>query len=272
MLLVDDEPFMRNTLGPALSHLGYLVDLAETKCDALARLTATGSNYDVVLCDLYLPDGTGMEILAEHRKRESNTPFILMTAYDSPRLDEILGAGNEPPLLFKPFRMQDLMTIIKSEVDPEADLKTSLPPSKVLPVDNAPLSLSPAGQRTKVLIVDDSVVIRERVVAQLNELDNIEIVGQAGTVEQAITALRQFKPDVMTLDLRLADGNGLNVLRLIQREGLSTAVIVLTSYPYPQYEVRALDAGAYAFLHKTRDFGKLSGLVQALITGRGKMN
>ena len=266
MLLVDDEPFIRNTLGPALSRLGYLVDLAETKCDALARLTATGSNYDVVLCDLYLPDGTGMEILSEHRKGESNTPFILMTAYDSPRLDDILGCGNEPPLLFKPFRMQDLMNIIKSEIYPEANLIRSTSP------DRAPPSVSSAGRRTRVLIVDDSVVIREHVVSQLNELNGIEIVGQAGSVEEAISALRQFKPDIMTLDMRLPDGSGLDILRLIQREGLSTAVIILTSYPYPQYEVRARAAGAYAFLNKARDFGKLVDQMQALITSQGKMN
>jgi DNA-binding NarL/FixJ family response regulator len=262
MLLVDDEPFMRNTLGSALSRLGYRVDFAETKCDALARLAAGGSRYDVVLCDLYLPDGTGMEILSEHRKRESNTPFILMTAYDSPRLDDILGCGNEPPLLFKPFRMQDLMTIIRSEVNPEADLIRSTSP------DRAPPSVLSAGRRTRVLIVDDSVVIREHVVSQLNELSDIEIVGQAGTVEQATSALRQFKPDVMTLDLRLPDGNGLNILRLIQREGLSTAVIVLTSFPYPQYEMRARAAGAYAFLNKARDFDKLAEQMQALIKRR----
>ena len=271
MLLVDDEPFIRNTLGPALSRLGYRVDLAETKCDALARLAASGSNYDVVLCDLYLPDGTGMEILSEHRKGESNTPFILMTAYDSPRLDDILGCGNEPPLLFKPFRMQDLMNIIKSEINLGADLITSRPRYNVVPVAHIH-PVSSAGRRTRVLIVDDSVVIREHVVSQLNELNGIEIVGQAGSVEEAISALRQFKPDVMTLDMRLPDGSGLDILRLIQREGLSTAVIILTSYPYPQYEVRARAAGAYAFLNKARDFGKLVDQMQALITSQGKMN
>ena len=116
------------------------------------------------------------------------------------------------------------------------------------------------------------MVIREHVVSQLNELNGIEIVGQAGSVEEAISALRQFKPDIMTLDMRLPDGSGLDILRLIQREGLSTAVIILTSYPYPQYEVRARAAGAYAFLNKARDFGKLVDQMQALITSQGKMN
>ncbi len=115
LLLVDDERFMRNALVPALSRLGYHVDVADTKQAALDRLTEVGVVYDTVLCDLFLPDGTGMEILCEHRKLKRKTPFILMTAYNSPRLDELLGSDTKPPLLFKPFRIQDLMTIIESE-------------------------------------------------------------------------------------------------------------------------------------------------------------
>ena len=120
--------------------------------------------------------------------------------------------------------------------------------------------------RLRVLIVDDSAVIRERLVMQLNELAGVEIVGQAETVAEAVTALRRFKPDAMTLDLRLPDGNGLNVLRLIRHERLPTAVIVLTSYPFSQYAQRARAAGAYAFLNKAGDFGKVTGHLQALMS------
>ncbi|MBT7066014.1 MAG: response regulator transcription factor [Verrucomicrobia bacterium] len=81
----------------------------------------------------------------------------------------------------------------------------------------------------RILVVDDSEAIRQRLVLLLNEISGVEIVGQAETVAQAIDALRQLKPDAMTLDLRLPDGNGLDVLRLIQRERLPTAVIVLTN-------------------------------------------
>ena len=122
----------------------------------------------------------------------------------------------------------------------------------------------------RVLIVDDSALIRERLVAQLQQLEGIEIVGQAETAEQAISALRLLKPDAMTLDLRLPDGNGLNVLRLVQSEHLPTAVIVFTSYPHPQYEKRAQAAGAYAFLNKGRDFAKITDLLQGLIVGGHK--
>jgi FlaA1/EpsC-like NDP-sugar epimerase/DNA-binding NarL/FixJ family response regulator len=282
LLLVDDERFMRNTLGPALSRLGCQVDLAETKQQAMERLAANAEDYDLILCDLYLPDGTGMEILADHRKRSSGKPFILMTAYDSPQLDDILGSGTEPPLLFKPFRIEDLMTIVESETGEVANACAPAGQGGLLPSARPSLEASPgppamevvgqaaprAGDTLRVLIVDDSAVIRERLVALLNDIDGVEVVGQAETAAQAAGALRHLKPDAMTMDLRLPDGNGMDLLRLIQREHLSTAVIVLTSYPYPQYDQRARAAGAYAFLNKAADFDKITHHVQALIAGK----
>ena len=57
------------------------------------------------------------------------------------------------------------------------------------------------------------------------------------------------------------------MLRLIQRERLPTEVIVLTSYPYPEYATRARAAGAYAFLNKASGFDRVTGHVQALRSG-----
>ena len=119
----------------------------------------------------------------------------------------------------------------------------------------------------RILVVDDSDAIRERLVTLVNEIAGVEVVGQAETVAQAMDALRQLKPDAMTLDLRLPDGNGLDVLRLIQQERLPTAVIVLTSYPYPQYEKHARAAGAFAFLNKAKDFGKIPDVLHSLMSG-----
>jgi DNA-binding NarL/FixJ family response regulator len=122
----------------------------------------------------------------------------------------------------------------------------------------------------KVVIVDDSVEIQERLLTMLREIPGIEIAGQATTVAQAISTVHVLKPDVMILDLRLPDGSGLDVLRLTQREQIQTRVIVLTSFPHPQYEQRARAAGAYAFLNKAKEFDRVADLVRSLIPGSGK--
>jgi len=122
----------------------------------------------------------------------------------------------------------------------------------------------------KVVIVDDSVEIRERLAARLWEIPGVEIAGQEATVAEALRAVRELKPDVMILDLRLPDGNGLEVLRVMQRERSPTRVIVLTCFPYPQYEQRARAAGAYAFLNKSKDFGRVADLVRSLLPSSGQ--
>ena len=121
----------------------------------------------------------------------------------------------------------------------------------------------------KVVIVDDSVEIRERLTAMLREIPGVEIAGQATTVAEAVSAARLLKPEVMILDLRLPDGNGLDVLRLVQHEHVQIRVIVLTNYAYPQYENRVMAAGAYAFLNKARDFNRVADWVRSLIPGSG---
>ena len=119
----------------------------------------------------------------------------------------------------------------------------------------------------KIVVADDSAEIRERLTAMLGEIPEVEIAGQAATVAESISAVHLLKPDVVILDLRLPDGNGLEVLRLIQREQVRTRVIVLTNYAYPQYEKRARAAGAYAFLNKAKEFGRVADLVRSLMPG-----
>ena len=119
----------------------------------------------------------------------------------------------------------------------------------------------------KVVIVDDSVEIQERLTAMLGEIPGVEVAGRAATVAEAISYVHRLKHDVMILDLRLPDGNGLEVLRLIQREQTQIRVIVLTSYGYPQYEQRARAAGAHAFLNKAKEFGRVADLVRSLLPG-----
>ena len=118
-----------------------------------------------------------------------------------------------------------------------------------------------------IMIVDDSAAIRERLTPMLKDIPGIEITGQATTVAEAISMVPLLKPDVMILDLRLPDGNGLDVLRFLQHEKAQTRTIVLTNYSYPQYECRAKAAGAYAFLNKAKEFGQVAGLVQSLVPG-----
>src|SRR5580692_7462594 len=79
ILVIDDEPDIRESLEALLSSEGYQVELAANATTGLNRLEA--SLYDLVLLDLMMPDKSGMQVLQEVRVRDRETPICMITAY-----------------------------------------------------------------------------------------------------------------------------------------------------------------------------------------------
>jgi len=113
----------------------------------------------------------------------------------------------------------------------------------------------------RVFIVDDSDEIRARLSALLSEIEGVAVVGVCGEAGPALRAILALEPHVVILDLRLPDGNGLELLEKIKRAPFSPAVIVLTNYPYPAYRQKSQEAGADYFLDKSTDFHRIPGLI-----------
>ena len=119
-----------------------------------------------------------------------------------------------------------------------------------------------SNHKITVVIADDSLIVQEHLVTMLEELAGVEIVGQAGAVAEAISAIEKLQPDVVILDIRLADGSGIDVLQTIKQDEPSPVVIVLTNYPYPAYRKKCLRAGADYFLDKSTEFDQIPGLFE----------
>ncbi|MHA1410535.1 MAG: response regulator [Candidatus Odinarchaeia archaeon] len=117
----------------------------------------------------------------------------------------------------------------------------------------------------RVFIADDSEILRSRLIEMLSEFKEIDIVGQTGYAQEAIESIKELIPDVVILDIRLPDGNGINVLEMIKKRNVSTKVIIFTNYPYFQYRKRCLDAGAEFFFYKAAEFEKLVEALKQLI-------
>jgi DNA-binding NarL/FixJ family response regulator len=121
----------------------------------------------------------------------------------------------------------------------------------------------------RVYIVDDSELLRQRLIDMVSEIQGVEVVGEAGDVSEAETSIRALKPDAVILDIRLPGGSGIDILRHVKREHEATIVIVLTSYPYPQYKKECLDAGADYFFQKAIEFGKVGEIFNHLASTHG---
>lgn len=126
----------------------------------------------------------------------------------------------------------------------------------------------------RVLIADDFEPIRKRLVEMLAEVPGVEIVGQSASVQETLAAIRTLTPDVVTLDLSMPDGNGLEVLRGTRDEMFRPIFIVLTNFSSPEYQTEANQHGAHAVLNKSREFGKAIDLISQLATkaapGKGR--
>jgi DNA-binding NarL/FixJ family response regulator len=115
----------------------------------------------------------------------------------------------------------------------------------------------------RVLIAEDQPMVRAGFRALLDSRDGIEVVGEAATGAEAVGQVRSLRPDVVVMDIRMPDIDGLEATRLITTDpALSESrILVLTTFELDEYVFGALDAGASGFLLKG---GEPADLVQAI--------
>src|SRR5438046_8621048 len=117
----------------------------------------------------------------------------------------------------------------------------------------------------RVLLIEDSPLIRERLFESLVDPGRIEIVGEADTEEAAVALVNDSPWDVLVLDLQLKHGTGLGVLRsLISHRAPDAKVIVLTNYAFPQYRAKSLALGADFFFDKSREYHRLRDVLEGV--------
>ncbi len=112
ILVIDDEPSIREMLTIFLEEMGYVVETADCVNAGIAAID-TGA-FDLVMCDLRLPDGTGLEVLEHARLDPSAPPFIIITAHTTPQnaLEALRAGATE--YLSKPFNVEDLRLILRN--------------------------------------------------------------------------------------------------------------------------------------------------------------
>jgi DNA-binding NarL/FixJ family response regulator len=106
----------------------------------------------------------------------------------------------------------------------------------------------------RVCVVEDADVICDRLVKMINEVAGVVVAGQTGSVGEAIAMIMRERPDAVVLDMKLADGNGLDVLRAVNRDAPEVAVIVLTNYADDYYRELCMRSGARYFFDKSSQF------------------
>jgi YesN/AraC family two-component response regulator len=119
----------------------------------------------------------------------------------------------------------------------------------------------------KVFIADDSALVRERLAALISEIEGAEVVGQAGDAPEAFEGIQHLRPDVVILDIRMPENNGIQVLEAIKKSAAAPVVIMLTAFPYPQYRKKCLEAGAEYFFDKATEFEQVTEVLKKIQDG-----
>ena len=119
----------------------------------------------------------------------------------------------------------------------------------------------------KLVIADDSSLMRERIKSQVSCFNEVTIVGEASNGRIAMDLVLEFDPDLIILDLHMPEMGGMEVLKKIREAKMKTKVCILTNYSYPQYHDRCIALGADYFLSKSDDFEKTNGIISGMING-----
>jgi DNA-binding NarL/FixJ family response regulator len=117
----------------------------------------------------------------------------------------------------------------------------------------------------RVAVVDDHPLVREGTAALIDRQEDMEIAGVAASLEELEPILRDGTIEVLLLDLRLGEESGFDLLRSESRP--MPAVVVVTSYDYPQYADAALRLGAAGFVVKTAPTAELLDAIRRAATG-----
>lgn len=117
-----------------------------------------------------------------------------------------------------------------------------------------------------IAIVDDHGIVRQGLRAMLHR-EGFNVVGEAESGQGAIELAQALKPDVMLLDIRMKDGDGLQSLPHIKAVSPQTRVIILTTYANPSYLARAISGGASGYLSKETDPNQIVRAVYAAAAG-----
>jgi two-component system, NarL family, response regulator len=123
------------------------------------------------------------------------------------------------------------------------------------------------GQPIRVLIAEDQSLVRRGLVAIVNMEEGALVVGEASDGAEAVELWRSLKPDVVLMDLRMPETDGLDAIRLIRAEDPRAAIIILTTYDHDEDVYAGLRAGARAYLLKDVQPEELFKCIRAVHRG-----
>ncbi|HMO51730.1 MAG TPA: response regulator transcription factor [Kiritimatiellia bacterium] len=122
-------------------------------------------------------------------------------------------------------------------------------------------------RKTRVLVVDDHVIVREGFVALINLSENLEVCGQAAGVADALRAIERAKPDLLIVDLVLHQGDGMDLIKMVKAQYPEIVILVISMQDETVYAERVLRAGARGYIMKNQSSELFMEAIRTILAG-----
>jgi len=236
ILIVDDQINMLETFADILGDKGYKVTAAEDGYTAIDKVKR--QSFDVIFMDIKMPGINGVQTFREIKKINPKTAVIMMTAYSVEGLVREAIEEGAYTVIYKPFEIEKVVETI------ERVLKTIL-----------------------VLIVDDRYEDRETLKDILEDKGYKVIEADSGY--KAIELVKKGKYNIILLDIKMPDIDGVKTFEEIHRINPNVPVIMVTGYSAEELVQEALNKGAYACITKPFDIEKILSVMEKVLKNQG---
>jgi two-component system, NarL family, invasion response regulator UvrY len=108
-----------------------------------------------------------------------------------------------------------------------------------------------------VLLVDDSELLRERLIGLVSDIGGVKVVGSAGNTLDGLAETKKLNPDLVIADISMPGGGGIKLLKQIKALNKNIKVVVLTNYPHVEYKEKCKELGADYFYSKIKDMDSM---------------
>ncbi len=124
----------------------------------------------------------------------------------------------------------------------------------------------------RVLIVDDHDLVRDGYHRMLDREPDLRVIGEASDGREAVELCRKLRPDLVLMDVRMPEMDGLEATRAIKAEMPTTSVLIVTTYDNPDYLLDAIEAGAAGYILKDAPRRQLVSAVRRTLGGESPLN
>jgi two-component system, NarL family, response regulator LiaR len=124
----------------------------------------------------------------------------------------------------------------------------------------------------RLLIADDHELVRSGFRLMLESEPDLEVVGEASNGREAVELCRRLMPDIVLMDVRMPEMDGLEATRAIKRQQPRVAVLMVTTYEDPDYLLRAIKEGAAGYLLKNASSQQLTNAIRRVLDGEAALN